>query len=170
MMQRDEIKAVLDAAFTLLPAGADTPAARVLLVAIALQESRLKHRFQVVQGKPGAKGPARGLWQFERGGGVRGVLEHPSTERLAQAAVESADLTDAEPGTVWVHLEHDDILAARFARLLLWTDPRPLPARGDAAAGWNYYIRNWRPGKPHAATWAAFWRQAEEWVYGPEPR
>lgn len=167
-MKCAEISALLDDAFRMLPAWSDTPAARVLLIAIGLQESKLHHRFQVLAG--GGKGPARGLWQFERGGGVRGVLEHPATERLAGAAVESADLTDAEPNTVWLHLEHDDTLAARFARLLLWTDPRPLPARGDATSGWNYYLRNWRPGKPHQKTWNAYWRQAEEWVYGANPR
>ena len=34
--------------------------ARVMLCAIGLQESLLKHRFQVVNG--GGRGPARGLW------------------------------------------------------------------------------------------------------------
>ena len=38
-----------------------------LLVAIGYQESRFTHRYQIVQGKPGAKGPARGFWQFELG-------------------------------------------------------------------------------------------------------
>jgi hypothetical protein len=77
------------------------------------------------------------------------------------------DATGRSNRDVWLALETDDILAARLARLLLWTDPRPLPVRGDAAAGWNYYIRNWRPGKPHPQTWGAFWREAEALVYAP---
>ncbi len=35
-----------------------------------------------------------------------------------------------------------------FARLLLWTDAKPLPAIGDEQGAWDYYLRNWRPGKP----------------------
>src|SRR6476646_617594 len=70
---------VLDVALALLPKKLDTPEARVLLLAIGLQESRLVDRYQVLDG--GAKGPARGLWQFERGtkasrGGVWGVFLH----------------------------------------------------------------------------------------------
>lgn len=45
----------------------DSTEARVMLLAIGLQESRFINRFQIVQGKPGAKGPARGFWQFEQG-------------------------------------------------------------------------------------------------------
>ena len=56
-----------------------------------------------------------------------------------------------------------DPLAAAFARLLLWTDPRPIPS-GSPQAAWDYYIRNWRPGKPHRHTWDAFYRQAEQAV------
>ena len=52
-------------------------AARFLL-AIALQESGLRYRRQVVAG--GAEnGPASSFWQFEKGGGCKGVLAHRST-------------------------------------------------------------------------------------------
>src|SRR5690606_27518522 len=60
----------------LLPSRMDTPKARLMLLAIGLQESRFDHRRQI-------GGPARGLWQFERGGGVRGVLRHPSSKWIA---------------------------------------------------------------------------------------
>lgn len=59
-------------------------------------------------------------------------------------------------------MEYDDTLACIFARLLLWTDARALPA-ADAASqqtAWNYYNRNWRPGKPHPAAWPANWKAA----------
>jgi hypothetical protein len=163
MSKRADILPILDAALAGLPASMDSPQARVLLIAIALQESRLTHRDQIVKGKkPGVKGPALGLWQFELGGGVKGVLSHPASALHAKSLVPSGTNRD-----VWLALETDDVLAARLARLLLWTDPRPLPVRGDAAAGWNYYIRNWRPGKPHPQTWGAFWREAEALVYAP---
>ena len=45
----------------------DSPEAEVLLLAIATQESALRHRTQV-------GGPARGYWQFERGGGLAGIM------------------------------------------------------------------------------------------------
>lgn len=41
----------------------DSVPARVMLIAIALQESRLIHRWQVINSKrPNVKGPARGLF------------------------------------------------------------------------------------------------------------
>jgi len=56
-------------ALELLPPVMDSAAARVNLITIALQESKLIHRWQVVDlAKPNVKGPARGLLQFERGG------------------------------------------------------------------------------------------------------
>jgi hypothetical protein len=159
----------VEAALAALPSHFASDPARVIMYAIGLQESRLLHRDQIVKGKaPGVKGPALGLWQFERGGGVRGVLRHPASQKLAAAAI--AHLVNDNLTTernVWLALEQDDVLAAKFARLLLWTDPRPLPPKGDASAAWNYYIRNWRPGKPHPQTWNALYRAAEAYVYGP---
>ncbi len=52
------------------------------------------------------------------------------------------------------------MLACAFARLLLFTDPRPLPALGNPQAAWDYYVRNWRPGKPHRDTWDALYAKA----------
>ena len=124
----------------------DSPAARVMMVAIALQESGLSARRQ-------RGGPARGLWQFERGG-VAGVLSHATSATDAKAACKRAGVA-ANPASVCAELEFDDVLAAVFARLLLWTDSAPLPALGDADAAWAYYLRNWRPGRPRPETWVA---------------
>lgn len=141
-----------------LPSRMSSREAVVMLVAIGLQESRLIHRKQI-------GGPARGLWQFEQGGGVRGVLTHAAS---MAAAVSLCITHGVQPATrsVYVALEHDDILAAGFARLLLWTDPRALPApTGDnAGEAWQYYLRNWRPGKPHPQTWPEMWQAAIEAV------
>ena len=47
---------------------------------------------------------------------------------------------------VYSALHRDDILAAAFARLLLWTNPNALPAIGQEEAAWQLYLREWRPG------------------------
>ena len=145
-------------ALALLPAtmNRQTPHLAVLMLAIGLQESRFKHRRQI-------SGPARGYWQFEQGGGVRGVLTHNASRDAAVALCKARSVAPTTEA-VYAALEHDNVLAAGFARLLLWTDPRPLPAVGDADAAWDYYIRNWRPGKPHRHTWDALYKEAMQCV------
>ena len=150
----------IDPALALLPPKMDTPQARVMLLAIGLQESRFMFRYQKIAGKPYQKGPARGYWQFERGGGVHGVMSHAATQDMAERiCIERAVPFDS----VLIHatLETDDILAAAFARLLLWADYKALPAL-DAShdEAWDCYMRSWRPGKPHRATWDEFHAQA----------
>ncbi|MGV2895064.1 hypothetical protein ACNPPY_04675 [Achromobacter sp. AGC78] len=151
-----DLKTVIDTAIApalgLLPATRDTREARVMLLAIGLQESRFVHRRQI-------KGPAVGFWQFERGGGVRGVLAHASSWADARAVCAIRDVEPTSTG-VYNSLAHDDILAAAFARLLLWTDPQRLPSLGDADGAWSLYLRTWRPGKPHPETWPALYAQA----------
>lgn len=120
--------------------------ARVMMLAIAYQESNLEHRRQI-------RGPARGFWQFERGGGTAGVLNHERSKAAAKASCEAMGV-EPEVGVVYEALASDDNLAACFARLLLWTDPKPLPAIGDEEGAWQYYLANWRPGKPHRARWS----------------
>jgi hypothetical protein len=61
---------------------------------------------------------------------------------------------------IWNAVETNDVLAAVAARLLLFTDPKRLPAVDDAAGAWRLYMRTWRPGKPHRKTWDAFHQQA----------
>ncbi len=141
---------VFPAAFSLLPEKMDTPEARVMLLAIGLQESRFNHRAQL-------GGPARGFFQFEWGGGVRGVLRHPSTEAHALRVCEALRYS-ADTDTVYRAIEHNDTLACVFARLLLWTLPSPLPTTSEE--GWAQYIDAWRPGKPKAETWAGFYEHA----------
>lgn len=149
-------------ALAALPPKFYTPGALQLQLSIGLQESKLKDRWQVLDG--GRKGPARSLWQFEKGG-VRGVLKHPATARLAAEACARHGVA-ATPEAVWVAIEANDVLAATFARLLLWTDPRPMPAPNDTEGSWAYYVRNWRPGQPHPATWPAHWIRCRRFVFG----
>ncbi len=145
----------------LLPAAMDTRVARVMLVAIGLQESRLTARLQKPLSLGAPNGPARGLWQFERGGGVTGVMQHPASASHARAVCATRGV-EFKPMRVWSKLADDDLLACAFARLLLFTDPRPLPKLGDEQGAWAYYLDNWRPGKPHPQTWAKFYAQALE--------
>lgn len=122
--------------------------ARVLMMAIAGQESAWAARLQV----PIAY--ARSFWQFERGGGVAGVLSHSASSTHIRAACAEL-LVPCDVSTVYEAMAWHDVLAACMARLLLWTDPAALPAVGEVEAGWDYYRRNWRPGAPHPEMWPA---------------
>ena len=143
-------------ALALLPAKMSGAKAEIMLLAIGLQESRFEHRRQI-------GGPAVGFFQFERGGGVRGVLTHPTSRNHAAAICRSRGIP-ASASAVYSALEHDDVLAAAFARLLLWTDPTALPNVGAQASAWDLYLRVWRPGKPHPDTWKGLYMQAMEEV------
>lgn len=135
----------IDEAFRLLPPKTGTYSAKVMLLAIGLQESRLEHRRQLVGKPPRPTGPAMGLWQFERGGGVAGVLRHAASRALAEQVCKARGVAPT-PSAVWGALRRDDVLAACFARLLLWTDPKPLPEVGEVEVAWRLYLRTWRPG------------------------
>lgn len=161
------LTAVIAPALGLLPALMDTPAARAMLVAIALQESGLRHRRQIGSyrdGKP-VLGPARGWWQFEKDGATAAVLEHRASRTLAKDVLEAQGMANAPVRSVHQALETDDVLAACFARLLLWTDPRALPSGPSAyPQGWLIYLGTWRPGKPKEQPWAGHYATAWEAV------
>lgn len=140
---------------SILPERMDSPAARAMLFAIGMQESRFAHRRQI-------RGPARGWWQFERGG-VRGVLEHPASRSTAEQVCSMLNYP-ATVDAVYEAIEHNDMLACAFARLLLWRLPEPLPMADNEDEGWCQYLDCWRPGKPHRHTWDGFYRQAWEAV------
>ncbi len=135
-----------------------------MTLAIGCQESRFKVRDQIVTGKPEGKiGPATGFWQFEKNGGVTGVMTHPTSRGTALRCCQEFKV-EFDKTAIWTAFtkEENDGLACSFARLLLLTDPAPLPiasvANEDVA--WAYYLRNWRPGKPHSGSWGKCWRQA----------
>lgn len=132
--------------------------AEVMLLAIAGQESGFKHRRQV-------RGPARGVYQFEPYGGVAGVLTHDASAAHAEAVCRAL-LVSPGIATVTVALEQNDVLATAFARLLLWTDAKPLPGIGDEAGALGMYLRCWRPGRPHPEAWPAWWAAANAAVAG----
>lgn len=147
------LELLLDCVPTDTWAAIDNEKARAMLLAIGLQESRFECRKQI-------GGPARGFWQFERAG-IRGVLTHPATKIIiADVCFELAVPADEEicHGLVAYH----DVLACCFARLLLWTLPRSLPAEDATVEAWRQYIEAWRPGKPRNQTWDKFY--AEAWA------
>jgi hypothetical protein len=154
------LRSAIHPALALLPPKMTSPEAIVMLLAIGLQESRFKYRAQKIAGRPYEKGPARGYWQFERGGGVFGVMTHRASNEHAHYICGNQGVP-FDSVLVHARLEDDDILAAAFARLLLWTDRKALPSL-DAShdEAWDCYLRTWRPGKPHRHTWDEFHAQA----------
>lgn len=142
-------KDAVNESYKLLPMKMDSPFARINQAAIGQQESGYLVRRQY------GNGPARGYWQFEEGGGVKGVMEHKSTAELARSVCHARGVPFVRR-TVWEALETDDVLAAAFCRLLMWTDSGKLPT--NESDGWAMYARTWRPGKPHPDKWPASWK------------
>lgn len=148
----DVIEKSITPALALLPARMRSREAVVMLLAIGLQESLFKYRRQM------GNGPARGLWQFERAGGTAGVIRHSASRDHAAKVCALRGIELSAPmiqmsrpeldfiRAVYDRLEFDDVLAAAIARLLLWTDPKALPALNDAEGAFDLYIRTWRPG------------------------
>ena len=150
------VSEIIGPALQILGPGMTSPSATLLMLAIALQESGLAAREQ------GGNGPARGLWQFEKGG-IRGVLTHKASSSTAAKICGEFGIP-ATVDDVYSSLALNDILSACFGRLLLWTDPKPIPVGGAMDAAWDYYVRNWRPGKPHKDRWTANYQKAMEVV------
>lgn len=156
-------QAGINPALRLLPAQMDSPGARLLMLVIALQESELVHRYQVLNG--GAKGPARSFWQFEKGG-VRGVVQHAASRYWVNVLCEARGVQFATIA-IWTAIETDDVLAAGLARLLIFTDRGALPQLGDVRGAWDLYAKRlWRPGKPHPEVWPANYAKAANFVAG----
>ncbi|MEK9809114.1 MAG: hypothetical protein VW362_01605 [Candidatus Nanopelagicales bacterium] len=149
---------VIPPAMALLPSAMDTQEARAMLIAIALQESRLLYRKQI-------GGPARGFHQFETGG-VRAVLRHTATAAHAQDVLTTLGYATPDPlvfadvSGLHTAFTTDDLLDCAFARLLLYADARPMPPANAYDLSWDIYLFGWRPGKPHRQTWNAFYDQA----------
>lgn len=140
------LKTDISAGLALLPAKMDSLDASVLLYATSRQENPQRLAQQV-------GGPAVGDYQFEKSGGIKGVMSHKASASLAMQACIARGVIVA-PGPVYQALKTDPALAAALARLLYYTDPKALPVAGDEAGAWALYLRTWRPG--------AYARQPEE--------
>lgn len=153
---------VIPAAFALLPAPMRSDKATAFLLAIGLQESEFETRHQ------GSSGPARGFWQFEISG-TRAVLDHPQTIVPIASVLETLRYPSTlEPVDVFAALTDQDVLAACFARCLLWTLPESLPGPEEAPLAWRQYRRTWRPGKPRPETWQGNYTAAWALVHASE--
>jgi len=146
---------IIPAAYALLPDQMASPRATAMLLAIGLQESKFRFRRQ----QP--TGPARGVFQFEAMGGVKGVLTHQATKPHIEAVLSTLRY-DANVMRCHQAIEHNDVLACVFARLLLWTLPSPLPFKDQVNLGWEQYLEAWRPGRPHPDQWPDNFHEA--WV------
>lgn len=133
-----------------------TPESDLEMIAIAGQESGWVARAQA------GHGPAHGLWQFEEPGGVAGVLEAVATRGFAEKVCQALALP-AQASAIWSTMVLPgvgDKAAFAWARLLLWSDKMALPAVGSEEVGWEYYLRNWRPGAPSRSRWGGVYPQA----------
>ncbi|MDP2446576.1 hypothetical protein [Pseudomonas sp.] len=153
-------RSAIEPALLLLPAKMCSPQAEVMLLAIGLHESRFVDRRQIITViREGVRlnvpeGPARSFWQAELGGGmVHGVLRHHLTSELAVAVCAARGVQPVNE-RIYTAIEHDDVLAAALARLLLWTDPGKLPGKGAVDTAWQLYLRTWRPGAHSRGTQA----------------
>ncbi|MDR3012719.1 MAG: M15 family metallopeptidase [Chitinispirillales bacterium] len=168
-MSKEILINVIDPALAELAEGGVrvTDAARGMLYAAGLQESNLTARFQAMPASSAVrKGEGRGLWQM-RVDDVNRVLVGGSTRARAETAA-NGYAGSVNPHAVWATLEYDDILAAIFARLMLWPDPAalPEPTGANERGAWDYYVRCWRPAPPRQQDWTANWRAAVEAVGG----
>jgi hypothetical protein len=144
---------ILPAAYAVLPATMQSNRASALLLAIALQESKLVHRRQV-------KGPARGFWQFEEIG-VEEVRRNPASRSSYQEALAALRYRqEATTAALHVAIEHNDVLACVTARLALWRHPDELPRATEPVRAWGQYQTIWAPGRPHPETWAGHYSTA----------
>lgn len=155
-------RVIVTPGLSVLPMQMDTAPARAMLLAIGLQESRFEHRRQLPLAPGRPWGPARGFWQFEKGGGLAGVLHHPASRRLARAICTTWRVDVLDRASLHETLATHDPLACGLARLLLYTLPDALPGPADVDEAWRQYVDAWRPGKPHRDTWNAFYQSA--WV------
>ena len=146
-------------ALSLLPARMDSEVAAVVILAICLQESELRHRRQM------GEGPARGYLQFELIG-LTEVFRNPASQAAALALATALDYDYPASPLYQLHhaMEHNDVLSAGIARLALWRHPSPLPTDQDAC--WGQYVDIWAPGKPRPADWPDSYGRAVEAVLG----
>lgn len=145
--------------------------ARVLTMATAGQESGWTHRRQVGIGQyhPQTVG-ARGYWQFESTWGGPVALNDVMQKAPQGLALVCGHLEiPADELSLYEAIAWNDRLACCLARLLLWVDPRPLPAVGDHDTAWYYYLRCWNPGAPRPGDWAQNYAIAKALVEGREP-
>jgi len=135
---------------TVGPTPPDTDAARLLLLAIAGQESGWQNIPQ------GGGGPGRGPWQFEPET-CKELMFNPESAAFYTKICMALSIV---PSRTYDGLLAHPNLAVSLARLDLWCNPNPLPEVGDQEAAWEYYLETWRPGSPGPDRWPANYQAA----------
>ena len=143
------LKVDIAAALALLPKTLRTLDAAVQLYATSIQENPTRAPRQLIKkdGRLRPIGPAAGDYQFEKTGGIRGLLNFKSDR--VQSMLRSVCAARQVPQTVdglFDGIQTDPILAAALARLLYFTDAGALPKAGAEQYAWDVYLRTWRPG------------------------
>lgn len=149
MNLKDVVELVINPGLSLLSPIMGSMQAKAMLIAIGLQESRFISRKQI-------GGPARGFYQFESGGGVKGVLNHRYTKPLINSVLSILEIP-ANQEDCYEAIAWNDALATVFARLLLWTVPEDLPGEKEYDESWRQYTSAWRPGKPRRESWDKYY-------------
>lgn len=147
----------IEPALALLPEAMRSQEAKVLLLAIMLQESGLRTRQQI-------GGPAHGIAQCERPI-LQLLLDNKASTIEVHALCQSRAVAPLASDMYWALLM-DDVFAAGIARLILWCDPHTLPPMGDADDAWLCYQKNWGPGKPRPADWPGNYQAAMTAISG----
>lgn len=132
-------------ALLLLPAKMTSFSAEVLVLATQQQEAPNGEQCQLPV-RPGKCGPARGIFQFERAGGVAGVLQHPASRPHVLEVCRALGVPPTVDGLFAELPSSRDVLDCALARLLYFTESAALPEVGDVEGAWRYYLRTWRPG------------------------
>lgn len=146
-------RSILNPALALLPESLSGREAEVLLLTTGLAASGFRNRRD-------ARSQGRGYWRAEPDGVmVGGVLRAVQTRDLAVAVCDARQVPPIAE-RVYSALEHDDVLAAALARLLLWSDPAGLPPLGDEAGAWACYQRHWAVDESDRRSWAIHYRLA----------
>lgn len=163
------LKADIEAGLVLLPEPLRSLDAKVQLYATSIQENPTRASRQLIKkdGKLQPIGPAAGDYQFEKTGGIRGLLNFKSDR--VQVMLRSVCAARQVPQTIdglFDGVQRDAVLAAALARLLYFTDSGALPKAGAEQYAWDVYLRTWRPGayerdpKGLRAKWAKSYAEA----------
>lgn len=143
------LKSDIEAGLALLPDALRTLDAKVQLYATSIQENPTRAPRQLIKkdGRLQPIGPAAGDYQFEKTGGIRGLLNFKNDR--VQSMLRSVCAARQVPQTIdglFDGIQTDPILAAALARLLYFTDAGALPKAGAEQYAWEVYLRTWRPG------------------------
>lgn len=146
--------------------GDNRPTLATNLLAVALQETQLIDRYQVLRRRPFRRGQGRSFYQFELGqpgptnpGGFLGLynFRNSRVRRMFADLADEFQIPDT-PATWFDLILGHDVAAVCAARALMYSDAFPIPTTSEAT--WLMYLRTWNPGKPHPTPWKRNYRNS----------